>query len=98
MPNIGLNDFQRQVPTSVLSELLADQYVLSMKARKYHWNVVGPQFKTLHDLFEAHYSSLDEMVDQVAERIRALGNNAPGTMTEFLKLTALAEQPGGYPS
>ena len=92
--NIGLNDFQRRGPTTILSTLLADQYVLALKGRKYHWNVVGPQFKALHDLFEAHYSLLDQIADEVAERIRVLGNNAPGTMTEFLKFTELTEQPG----
>ena len=96
--NIGLNDFQRHGPTTILSTLLADQHLLALKGRKYHWNVVGPQFKTLHDLFEAHYSSLDQMLDEVAERIRILGNSAPGTMTEFLKLTELTEQPSLYPS
>jgi len=95
--NLGLNDFQRNGPTTILSTLLADQSVMATKARKYHWNVVGPQFIALHELFETHYSSLDKMIDQVAERIRALGNSAPGTMTEFLKFTELNEQPGIYP-
>jgi starvation-inducible DNA-binding protein len=96
--NIGLNDLQRHGPTTVLSTLLADQYVLSTKARKYHWNVIGPRFNDLHVFFQKHYSSLDQMIDEVAERIRALGNNAPGTMTEFLNSTELKEQPGIYPS
>ena len=96
--NIGLNDLQRHGPTTILSTLLADQYVLSAKARKYHWNVIGPRFNDLHAFFQKHYSSLDQMIDEVAERIRALGNNAPGTMTEFLNSTELTEQPGIYPS
>jgi starvation-inducible DNA-binding protein len=95
--NLGLNDFQRHGPTTILSTLLADEYVLAMKARKYHWNVVGPQFTALHAFFEAHYLSLDKTMDEVAERIRALGNAAPGTMTELLELTELREQPGVYP-
>ena len=98
MTNIGLTDFQRHGPTIILSTLLADQYVLAMKARKYHWNVVGPLFNALHEFFETHYSLLDKMVDQVAERIRALDNSAPGTMTEFLKSTELSEQPAIYPN
>jgi starvation-inducible DNA-binding protein len=58
---------------------------------------LGPQFKALHDFFETHYLSLDKMVDEGAERIRALGNNSSGTMTEFLNSTELKEQPGIYP-
>ena len=96
--NIGLNDLQRHGPTTILTTLLADHFVLSTKARKYHWNVIGPRFNDLHDFFEKHYSSLDQMIDEVAERIRSLGNNAPGTMTEFLNSTELKEQPGIYPS
>ena len=98
MTNIGLNDFQRRGSTIILSTLLADIYVLAMKARKYHWNVVGPQFKALHDFFETHYSLLDKMVDQVAKRVRTLDNSVPGTMTEFLKSTELSEQPGIHPN
>jgi starvation-inducible DNA-binding protein len=96
-PNIGLSEEQRAGVVAMLNTLLADEYLLYTKTRNYHWNVVGPQFNDLHTFFEAQYNALNQIVDDVAERARALGGNAFGTMAEFLKYTRLTEQPGHYP-
>jgi starvation-inducible DNA-binding protein len=95
--NIGLSDEQREGVVAILNTLLADEYLLYTKTRNYHWNVVGPQFNDLHKFFEAQYNALNEIVDEVAERARALGGNALGTLAEFLRHTRLKEQPGHYP-
>jgi starvation-inducible DNA-binding protein len=96
-PNIGLLDEQRAGVVAILNTLLADEYLLYTKTRNYHWNVVGPQFNDLHKFFEAQYNALNAIVDDVAERARALGGNALGTMAEFLKSTRLKEESGYYP-
>jgi starvation-inducible DNA-binding protein len=96
-PNIGLLDEQREGVVAILNTLLADEYLLYTKTRNYHWNVVGPQFNDLHKFFEAQYNELNEIVDDVAERSRALGGSAFGTMIEFLKATRLKEESGCYP-
>jgi starvation-inducible DNA-binding protein len=95
--NIGLSEDQRQGVVTILNTLLADEYLLYTKTRNYHWNVVGAHFNDLHKFFEAQYNELNEIVDDVAERARALGGHAFGTMTEFLKYTRLHEQAGHYP-
>jgi starvation-inducible DNA-binding protein len=95
--NIGLSDEQRQGVVAILNTLLSDEYLLYTKTRNYHWNVVGPRFNDLHRFFEAQYNELNEVVDDVAERARALGGKAFGTMTEFLKHSGLKEQPGYCP-
>ena len=71
--NIGLNTSDRQDIASGLSKLLADSYSLYLKTHNYHWNVTGPQFNTLHTMFEGQYTELAIAVDEIAERIRALG-------------------------
>ena len=96
-PNIGINDAQRAAVVEILNTMLADKYLLYTKTRNYHWNVVGPQFNDLHKFFEAQYGELDGTVDEVAERARALGGNALGTLTEFAKRSRLKEAPGKYP-
>ena len=65
--------------------------------RNYHWNVVGPQFNDLHTFFEAQYTALNTVVDDVAERARALDGNAIGTLAEFVEHARLTEHPGQYP-
>ena len=74
-----------------LSVLLADTYALYLKTQNYHWHVTGPQFKTLHELFEMHYSELADAVDELAERIRILGHNAPATFKEFERLKTIGD-------
>ncbi len=94
----GLSDAQRGGVISALTALLADEYLLYTKTRNYHWNVVGPQFNDLHKFFESQYNELNIIVDDVAERIRAVGGSAIGTLAEFLEHTRLSEQAGQYPS
>ena len=96
-PNIGINDAQRAAVVEILNTLLSDEYLLYTKTRNYHWNVVGPQFNDLHKFFEAQYGELDGIVDDTAERARALGGNALGTLAEFVQRARLKEQPGKYP-
>jgi starvation-inducible DNA-binding protein len=81
----------------LLTPLLADEYLLYTKTRNYHWNVVGLQFNDLHKFFEAQYEALDGFVDEVAERIRQLGAQSPGTMAEFARTARLREHPGEHP-
>ena len=92
--SIGLSQKQRQGVVEILAPLLADEYLLYTKTRNYHWNVVGPQFNDLHKFFEAQYEALDEIIDDVAERARALGGRAVATLAEFMKLARLKEHPG----
>ncbi len=81
----------------LMKKVLADQFVLYVKARNYHWNVTGTQFYSLHTAFENIYNELADDIDKVAERIRALGLKAPGTMKEFWDLSSIEEEPGHYP-
>ena len=74
-----------------LSHLLADSYTLYLKTHNFHWNVTGPMFTTLHTLFETQYTELALAVDEIAERIRALGAPAPGSYTAFAKLSKVKE-------
>jgi starvation-inducible DNA-binding protein len=97
-PNIGIADANRDAVVRILNAMLADEYVLYTKTRNYHWNVVGPQFNDLHKFFEAQYEALNEIVDEVAERARALGGKAWGTLAEFTEHARLKEQPGQYPA
>ena len=96
--DIGLTDPQRDGVGRILAALLADEYVLYTKTRNYHWNVVGPQFNDLHKFFEAQYEELDDAIDEVAERMRALGQPSPATLVEFKKLARVEEKPGERPS
>ncbi len=88
---IGLADKPRKTMVDVLNRLLADEFVLYVKTRNFHWNVVGPNFSELHKFFQLQYEALDETVDEVAERARALDGMAAGSMTDFLKLARLTE-------
>ncbi|MEM7503239.1 MAG: Dps family protein [Pseudomonadota bacterium] len=93
--DIGLSLEQREEIASHLSRLLADSYTLYLKTHNFHWNVTGPQFNTLHAMFEEQYTELATAVDEVAERIRALGISAPGSYSDFAQLTAVDEASGG---
>ena len=92
--DIGIDQEQRQEIASGLSRLLADSYTLYLKTHNYHWNVTGPQFNTLHTMFEDQYTELAAAVDEIAERIRALGIKAPGSYSAFTDLTSIAEGSG----
>lgn len=96
-PNIGLNEEQRAGVANILRRVLADEHVLYVKLRNYHWNVVGPHFFTLHEAFQEQYEDLEGVIDDVAERTRQLGATAIGTMEEFTEYATLREEPGVYP-
>jgi starvation-inducible DNA-binding protein len=76
---------------SQLKTVLADTYALYLKTQNYHWNVTGPNFKTLHLLFEEQYNDLAPAVDEIAERIRTLGEKAPGTWNAYAALTGIKD-------
>ncbi len=95
--NIGLTEEQRQEVINLLNQDLADSYLLLVKTKKFHWDVVGPQFMTLHKLWETHYETITENVDLIAERIRTLGGFPVGTMKGFLEICSLKEHPGNIP-
>ncbi len=92
--NIGIDKQDRQDIASGLSKLLADSYSLYLKTHNYHWNVTGPQFNTLHTMFEQQYTELAAAVDEIAERIRALGIKAPGSYSAYAALTSIDEGNG----
>ncbi|MEH6497348.1 MAG: Dps family protein [Pseudomonas marincola] len=94
--NIGIENNQREAIAMGLSKLLADSYTLYLKTHNFHWNVTGPMFSSLHLMFETQYTELAVAVDDIAERIRALGLKAPGSYAQFSKLTTIKEE-GGNP-
>jgi starvation-inducible DNA-binding protein len=89
--NIGIEEGTRAEIAAGLSRLLADTYTLYLKTHYFHWNVTGPMFQTLHLMFETQYTELALAVDLIAERIRALGFPAPGSYTEYAKLSSIPE-------
>ena len=89
--NTGIDKNHCEHIAEGLSRLLADSYTLYLKTHNFHWNVTGPHFKSLHELFEEHYTELATAVDVIAERIRALGVFAPGSYAQFAKLTSIKE-------
>ncbi len=91
---IGIPEDQRQAIAGGLSRLLADTYTLYLKTHNFHWNVTGPMFATLHTLFEEHYTELAAAIDEIAERIRALGFPAPGSFQQFAELSSIDEETG----
>ncbi|MDA7951847.1 MAG: DNA starvation/stationary phase protection protein [Pirellulaceae bacterium] len=92
--DIGIDQNDRKEIVQGLSQLLADTYSLYLKTHNFHWNVTGPMFQTLHLMFEEHYNELAVAVDVIAERIRSLGEYAPGSYSRFTDLTAIKEENG----
>lgn len=90
--DIGIPEDQRRAIADGLGRVLADSYTLYLKTHNYHWNVTGPMFNTLHLMFEGQYTELALAVDQIAERIRALGFPAPGSYAAFAALTEIEEE------
>ena len=90
--DIGIDEADRIAIAEGLSRLLADSYSLYLKTHNYHWNVVGPMFSSLHAMFEDQYTELAVAVDDIAERIRALGETAPGSYSEFAQLSSVSEE------
>ncbi|MFN8847873.1 MAG: Dps family protein [Bdellovibrionales bacterium] len=89
--NIGIGKKERKEISEGLSKLLADSYTLYLKTHNFHWNVEGPMFNTLHQMFMDQYTELWNALDLIAERIRALGHYAPGTYKQFVKLSSIEE-------
>jgi starvation-inducible DNA-binding protein len=89
--NTGISESDRQEIAEGLSRLLADTYTLYLKTHYFHWNVTGPMFQTLHLMFETQYTELALAVDLIAERIRALGFPAPGSYSEYARLSSIPE-------
>lgn len=96
-PNIGLSEKNLKGVTAILSSVLANQHVLYIKTRKFHWNVCGESFMEYHLLFEGMYKEMEVSIDEVAERINKLGSPTIGTLKEFLQLATLKESPGKIP-
>lgn len=95
--DIGISDKNRAAVVAELSKTLADSYTLYMMTHNFHWNVTGPMFSTLHQLFMSQYTEAWQALDAIAERIRALGHYAPGTYAEYARLSSIAE-PTSVPS
>ncbi len=92
--NIGMSKKSRKQIAVGLSHLLADTYTLYLKTHNFHWNVTGPMFNSLHLMFETQYTELAAAVDLIAERIRALDMPAPGSYSQFAKLSSIKEETG----
>ena len=90
----GISAKDRAAIAKGLSRLLADTYVVYLKTHNFHWNVEGPMFQTLHQMFMDQYTETWNAIDLVAERIRSLGHYAPGTYAEYNKLARIKETPG----
>lgn len=89
--DIGINNKDRKNIADGLSKLLADSYILYLKTHNFHWNVEGPMFNTLHQMFMAQYTELWNALDLIAERIRSLGHYAPGSYQKYSELSSIDE-------
>ena len=96
--SIGLSAEQLKKSVDMLSTVLSDEMTLYIKTRKFHWNVSGESFMELHKLFEHQYKELEEIIDEVAERIGKLGGKTIGTMNQYAQHTRLKEWPNEYPN
>jgi starvation-inducible DNA-binding protein len=91
--DIGITTEDRARIAEALSQTLADSYLLYLKTHNFHWNVTGPMFQPLHSIFEEQYTELWNALDDIAERIRALGHFAPGTYARYAELSSIKEEP-----
>jgi starvation-inducible DNA-binding protein len=90
--NIGLTEEHKQGSANILQRILADEFILYTKTRNYHWNVEGPNFVGMHEFYERMYNELDNVFDEVAERIRMLGHYSQGRLKDFVNVSSLTEQ------
>jgi starvation-inducible DNA-binding protein len=90
----GINAEDRAKIVESLSSVLADAYMLYLKTHNFHWNVTGPMFSALHVMFEEQYTEQWNALDDIAERIRALGHFAPATYKRYAELSSITEEPG----
>lgn len=95
--NIGISAEDRAAIADGLSRLMADTYTLYLTTHNFHWNVTGPMFNTLHQMFMEQYTELWNAVDPIAERVRALGHWAPGSYAQFASITSIADAPATPP-
>jgi starvation-inducible DNA-binding protein len=95
--NIGLSNEALKGSIDLLNHDLADTSLLLIKTKKYHWDIVGPQFRSLHKMLDDQYEMLSESVDEIAERIRSLGGYPVGTAKGFLEIASIKEDPGDIP-
>lgn len=98
VPAIGLSQAAINGVVQIMNRVLSDEYLLYTKLRKYHWNVTGPHFLTLHASFEEQYEAVETIIDESAERIRQYGVLSIGTLAEFQKHARLTEKPGDNPN
>ena len=96
--NIELSKQARHGVIEILNRILCDENILYIKTKNYHWNVVGPDFSERHAFFRGQYETLDEIIDEVAERVRDLNGKSLGTYSEYLEHGRLKESPGEYPN
>ncbi|RDB35080.1 Dps family protein [Spirobacillus cienkowskii] len=89
--NIGISQENSTKIVEILSHYLADSYYLYLKTHNFHWNVTGMYFQPLHKLFDEQYNELFLSLDNIAERIRSLGEYVPGTTMQLKELTCLKE-------
>jgi starvation-inducible DNA-binding protein len=92
--DIGISDKDRKKISQDLATFLSDSFTLYLKTHNFHWNVTGPMFNSLHAMFMDQYTEQWNALDETAERIRALGYNAPGSYAEFIRLSSISEEPG----
>ena len=95
MPNIGISAENRQAIADQLSKILADEFILYSKTLSFHWNIEGPDFHSVHLYLETLYEEQQEVVDTVAEKIRAIGHYVPATLKDYFQLTHLIEKTKG---
>ena len=88
---IGIKAANRESVAYLLNVLLADEHILYIKTRNYHWNVRGMHFQSLHKFFESQYEELAELIDDIAERVRSLGHYAVAAMKDYINLSRLLE-------
>jgi len=96
--DIGISRESLQKIANILNDDLADEYVLLTKTRNYHWNVEDPRFNDLHKFFEEQYEVLSAAVDEIAERVRAVGGRTRATLKEFINSSQIREDIGSYPN
>jgi starvation-inducible DNA-binding protein len=92
--DIGIPETQRLQIAEALGRVLADTWVLYAKTHGFHWNVTGPMFNTLHLMFEGQYNELWTALDEIAERIRALGCKAPFGSSTYSNLASIGDAQG----
>ncbi|MGP8214436.1 MAG: Dps family protein [Bacteroidia bacterium] len=90
-PNIEISDKNRQNVADILNTLLSDEYLLYTQTRNAHWNIAGSNFSELHKFFESQYEMIDEIIDDVAERVRSIGHYSLGSLKDFLRLSRISE-------